>query len=179
MQLHNSTHSQMYVSKILSDTIQSRGKQETSLQPFNLYTDKGLITEIEHTWYTLYKHLCGPEPLVFCPQRKGRFEQSISIHVQLTGALLFLHLSYLLSEWWVWHEADGAEGRVCLTFGLMLHWALLSTFTWLAIEGFHLYMLLVRVFNIYVRKYLLKLSLVGWGEITSSTHKSFFPSFDS
>ncbi|XP_064779511.1 adhesion G protein-coupled receptor G3-like [Oncorhynchus masou masou] len=95
--------------------------------------------------------------------RKRSSEQSIGIHVHLTGALLFLHLSYLLSEWWVWHEADGAEGRVCLAFGLMLHWALLSTFTWLAIEGFHLYMLLVRVFNVYVRKYLLKLSLFGWG----------------
>ena len=34
----------------------------------------------------------------------------------------------------------------------------------MAIEGYHLYILLVKVFNVYIRKYLLKLSLVGWGE---------------
>lgn len=82
--------------------------------------------------------------------------------MQLTGALLSLHLSFLLSGWWAWH---GAEGHVCLALGLLLHWALLSTFTWMAIEGFHLYVLLVRVFNIYITKYLLKLSLVGWGKM--------------
>uniref|UniRef100_A0A4W5JP74 Adhesion G protein-coupled receptor G3 n=1 Tax=Hucho hucho TaxID=62062 RepID=A0A4W5JP74_9TELE len=125
----------------------------------------GSSFSVVFTTVTLVMYIC---------LRKGQSEQSLGIHVQLTGALLFLHLSYLLSEWWVWHEADGAEGRVCLAFGLILHWALLSTFTWLAIEGFHLYMLLVRVFNIYVKKYLLKLSLVGWGEITSFTHKYLF-----
>ncbi|XP_024274428.1 adhesion G-protein coupled receptor G1 isoform X1 [Oncorhynchus tshawytscha] len=119
----------------------------------------GSLFSVVFTTVTLVMYTC---------LRKGHSEQSISIHVQLTGALLFLHLSYLLSEWWVWREADGAEGHVCLAFGLLLHWALLSTFTWLAIEGFHLYMLLVRVFNIYVRKYLLKLSLVGWGIPTAT-----------
>ncbi|KAL1007066.1 hypothetical protein UPYG_G00081420 [Umbra pygmaea] len=101
--------------------------------------------------------------LMYICFRKGRSEHSVGIHVQLTSSLLFLHTSYLLSEWWVWYKADGAEGRVCLAIGLILHWALLSTFTWLAVEGFHLYVLLVRIFNIYVRKYLLKLSLIGWG----------------
>ncbi|KAM4597219.1 adhesion G-protein coupled receptor G5-like [Fundulus diaphanus] len=33
----------------------------------------------------------------------------------------------------------------------------------MALEGFHIYLLLVKVFNIYVRRYLLKLSVVGWG----------------
>uniref|UniRef100_A0A4W5JPB3 Adhesion G protein-coupled receptor G3 n=1 Tax=Hucho hucho TaxID=62062 RepID=A0A4W5JPB3_9TELE len=125
----------------------------------------GSSFSVVFTTVTLVMYIC---------LRKGQSEQSLGIHVQLTGALLFLHLSYLLSEWWVWHEADGAEGRVCLAFGLILHWALLSTFTWLAIEGFHLYMLLVRVFNIYVKKYLLKLSLVGWGIPTATVMACHF-----
>ncbi|KAM4596911.1 adhesion G-protein coupled receptor G1-like [Fundulus diaphanus] len=46
---------------------------------------------------------------------------------------------------------------------LLLHYSLLASFTWMALEGFHVYLLLVKVFNIYVRRYLLKLSVVGWG----------------
>lgn len=56
------------------------------------------------------------------------------------------------------------EGWICRGLGLLLHWSLLATFMWMALEGFHLYLLLVRVFNIYIKKYVLKLSLVAWGE---------------
>ncbi|XP_030621015.1 adhesion G protein-coupled receptor G3-like [Chanos chanos] len=96
--------------------------------------------------------------LVFMSQRKMKSEQSLLIHMQLTGSLMFLHLSFLFSASWY-----GGDGGVCLSLGLILHWFLLATFTWTAIEGFHLYLLLVRVFNIYIKRYLLKLSLVGWG----------------
>ncbi|XP_041649187.1 adhesion G-protein coupled receptor G1-like isoform X2 [Cheilinus undulatus] len=96
-----------------------------------------------------------------CLQRR-RPEKAVGVHMQLTGALLLLHFSYLLSCLWVWLNPED-EGWVCRGLGFFLHWSLLATFTWTALEGFHLYLLLVRVFNIYVRKYLLKLSLVGWG----------------
>lgn len=84
--------------------------------------------------------------------------------MHLTGSLLCLHLSFLLCSLWVWLMKEQEAGWVCRGLGLFLHWSLLATFTWMALEGFHLYLLLVRVFNIYVRRYLLKLSLVGWGE---------------
>ncbi|KAJ7985812.1 hypothetical protein DPEC_G00344350 [Dallia pectoralis] len=119
----------------------------------------GSAVSVAFTTVTLVMYTCF---------RKGHSEHSTMIHVQLTAALLFLHISYLLSEWWVWYKGDRLEGRVCLAIGLTLHWALLSAFTWSAIEGFHLYVLLVRIFNIYVRKYLLKLSLVGWGIPTAT-----------
>lgn len=84
--------------------------------------------------------------------------------MQLTGALLCLHLGFLLSCFWVRQLDESQEDWVCRGLGLFLHWSLLATFSWMALEGFHLYLLLVRVFNIYVRRYLLKISLVGWGE---------------
>ncbi|XP_063737790.1 adhesion G-protein coupled receptor G1-like isoform X2 [Eleginops maclovinus] len=97
--------------------------------------------------------------IYICLQRQ-RPEKAIGVHLQLSGALLCLHLSFLLCSFWVWQDE---EGWVCKGLGLFLHWSLLATVCWLALEGFHLYLLLVRVFNIYVRRYLLKLSLVGWG----------------
>ncbi|KAI7814369.1 putative G-protein coupled receptor 97 [Triplophysa rosa] len=96
--------------------------------------------------------------VIFICQRKKQSENSVMIHVQLTGSLFLLHISFLCS---VWFSDRGDE--VCLSLGLILHWCLLATFSWMAIEGFHLYLLLVRVFNIYIKRYTLKLSLVAWG----------------
>ncbi|XP_037609030.1 adhesion G-protein coupled receptor G1-like [Sebastes umbrosus] len=100
--------------------------------------------------------------IYICLQRR-RPEKAIGVHLQLTAALLCLHLSFLLCSFWVWQLNEDEEDWVCRGLGLFLHWSLLATFSWTALEGFHLYLLLVRVFNIYVRRYLLKLSLVGWG----------------
>ncbi|KAL1270675.1 hypothetical protein QQF64_029691 [Cirrhinus molitorella] len=96
--------------------------------------------------------------VMFLCQRKKQSEHSVVIHVQLSGSLFLLHISFLCSVWFSEKIDSG-----CQALGLLLHWCLLATFTWTAIEGFHLYLLLVRVFNIYIKRYLLKLSLVAWG----------------
>ncbi|XP_076879806.1 adhesion G-protein coupled receptor G5 [Brachyhypopomus gauderio] len=96
--------------------------------------------------------------VLFLIPRKWKREHSVIIHTELAGSLLLLHLFFLASALF-----SGTETVACRFLGVMLHWALLAAFTWMAIEGFHLYLLLVRVFNIYIRRYLLKLSLVGWG----------------
>ncbi len=103
------------------------------------------------------------------PYRKKQCEHSVIIHVQLSGSLFLLHISFLCSVWFSGHRDIDS---VCQALGLLLHWCLLATFTWTAIEGFHLYLLLVRVFNIYIKKYLLKLSLVGWGEFKCTSFVS-------
>uniref|UniRef100_A0AAZ1XVD5 G-protein coupled receptors family 2 profile 2 domain-containing protein n=1 Tax=Oreochromis aureus TaxID=47969 RepID=A0AAZ1XVD5_OREAU len=89
-------------------------------------------------------------------------EKAIGLHMQLTGAMFCLHLSFLLCSFWEWLRKN-EDSSICLVLGLFLHWSLLATLTWTALEGFQIYLLLIRVFNIYVRRYLLKLCLVGWG----------------
>ncbi|XP_035273576.1 adhesion G protein-coupled receptor G3-like [Anguilla anguilla] len=135
---------------------------EVSIDPANALTLSyisyiGCGLSVFFTTLTILMHLC---------LRKGRTDHSMAVHLNLTGALFFLHLFFLVSALWAGPGlglgADGG-GVACQALGLLLHYALLATFTWMAIESFHLYMLLVRVFNIYVAKYLLKLGLVGWG----------------
>ncbi|XP_051577996.1 adhesion G-protein coupled receptor G5-like [Myxocyprinus asiaticus] len=87
-----------------------------------------------------------------------RIEVSSSIHVSLSGALLLLNISFMLSEW-----AATLTNGVCVFVAVVIHYSLLCCFSWMAIEALHLYLLLARVFNIYIKHYMLKLSLIGWG----------------
>uniref|UniRef100_A0A3B4CZY8 Adhesion G protein-coupled receptor G2a n=2 Tax=Pygocentrus nattereri TaxID=42514 RepID=A0A3B4CZY8_PYGNA len=84
-------------------------------------------------------------------------DQSQKVHISLGVALILLNGHFIMNDLVVNVQT------ACIYVAVLLHYSLLATFTWTAIEGFHLYMLLLRVFNIYIRRYLLKLSLVGWG----------------
>uniref|UniRef100_A0A8C1LQA9 Uncharacterized protein n=1 Tax=Cyprinus carpio TaxID=7962 RepID=A0A8C1LQA9_CYPCA len=97
--------------------------------------------------------------LSFIFNSNARAEVSSSIHVSLSGALFLLNISFMFSEW----GATLTVKEVCVFIAVTIHYSLLCTFTWMAIEALHLYLLLVRVFNIYVRYYMVKLSLIGWG----------------
>ncbi|XP_027137638.1 adhesion G-protein coupled receptor G5 isoform X2 [Larimichthys crocea] len=96
--------------------------------------------------------------LLFITNRKVRADVSMKVHINLVIALILLNVHFLPSQVVAALSSTGA----CLYMALCLHYSLLATFSWMAVEGFHLYLLLVRVFNIYIRRYLLKLSVVGW-----------------
>ncbi|XP_078104836.1 adhesion G-protein coupled receptor G2-like [Sander vitreus] len=96
--------------------------------------------------------------LLFITNRKARADLSMKVHIHLVIALILLNLHFLPSQ-----VAAQSSTGFCLYMALSLHYSLLATLIWMGLEGFHLYLLLVRVFNIYIRKYLLKLSVVGWG----------------
>ncbi|KAE8296960.1 Adhesion G-protein coupled receptor G2 [Larimichthys crocea] len=97
--------------------------------------------------------------MLFITNRKVRADVSMKVHINLVIALILLNVHFLPSQVVAALSSTGA----CLYMALCLHYSLLATFSWMAVEGFHLYLLLVRVFNIYIRRYLLKLSVVGWG----------------
>ncbi|KAL3992608.1 adhesion G-protein coupled receptor G5 [Sarotherodon galilaeus] len=97
--------------------------------------------------------------LIFITNRKVREDVSMRVHINLVIALILLNLHFLLSS----TVAAVSSTGLCLYMALVLHYSLLATFFWMALEGFHLYLLLVKVFNIYIKRYLLKLSVVGWG----------------
>lgn len=85
---------------------------------------------------------------------------SMHIHMNLLVAIFLLDVTFLISE----HLAASGSEAVCRAGGLFLHFALLSCLTWMGIEGYNLYRLVIEVFNAYHDHFLLELCLVGWGE---------------
>ncbi|KAM5262839.1 LOW QUALITY PROTEIN: adhesion G-protein coupled receptor G5 [Ctenodactylus gundi] len=82
------------------------------------------------------------------------------IHVNLHASVLLLNVIFLLSATLTVPTGPRAT---CTVLAALLHYALLSCLTWMAIEGFNLYLLLGRVYNIYIHRYVLKLCALGWG----------------
>lgn len=102
--------------------------------------------------------------LCFCISltRKLRRDYPSKILMNLSTALLFLNLTFLLDGWIASFDIDG----LCIAIAALLHYFLLATFTWMGLEAVHMYIALVKVFNTYIRRYILKFCIIGWGEFS-------------
>lgn len=95
-----------------------------------------------------------------CSCRKLRKDIPSKILIQLCVALLFLNLVFLVDGWLaLYPDAVG----LCISTAWFLHYFLLASFTWMGLEAVHMYLALVKVFNTYIPRYMLKFSLLGWG----------------
>lgn len=91
-------------------------------------------------------------------RRKPR-DYTIKVHMNLLLAVFLLNVSFLLSE----PVALTGSKAACRASAIFLHFSLLACLSWMGLEGYNLYRLVVEVFGTYVPGYLFKLSLVGWG----------------
>lgn len=89
------------------------------------------------------------------------------ILVQLCVSLLLLNLLFLLDGWLARHPSRG----LCISTALFLHYFLLTSLTWAGLEALHMYLSVVQVFLPYLSRYMLKVSLIGWGEDLSEALK--------
>ncbi|XP_063150408.1 adhesion G-protein coupled receptor G6 [Candoia aspera] len=111
--------------------------------------------------------------LTYIAFEKLRRDYPSKILMNLSTALLCLNLVFLLDGWIASFDIEG----LCIAIAALLHYFLLATFTWMALEAVHMYIALVKVFNTYIRRYILKFCVIGWGlpalvviVILASTH---------
>ncbi|XP_029878479.1 adhesion G-protein coupled receptor G6 isoform X1 [Aquila chrysaetos chrysaetos] len=97
--------------------------------------------------------------LTYIAFEKLRRDYPSKILMNLSTALLFLNLIFLLDGW----IASFDIGGLCIAVAALLHFFLLATFTWMGLEAVHMYIALVKVFNTYIRRYILKFCIIGWG----------------
>uniref|UniRef100_A0A8C8GRI2 Adhesion G-protein coupled receptor G6 n=1 Tax=Oncorhynchus tshawytscha TaxID=74940 RepID=A0A8C8GRI2_ONCTS len=97
--------------------------------------------------------------LTYIAFEKLRRDYPSKILMNLSTSLLFLNMVFLLDGWLASFDVEG----LCVAVAVFLHFFLLTSFTWMGLESIHMYIALVKVFNTYIRRYILKFCIVGWG----------------
>lgn len=78
-----------------------------------------------------------------CKHRKGKKNQTSLVHRGLVVAIFLLCLFFILTG----TMANVGNKRVCEITGTLLHYSLLSTLCWMAMEVFHTFLLVRKVFS--------------------------------
>ncbi|EPY72818.1 hypothetical protein CB1_081801001 [Camelus ferus] len=139
------------VAKALTTYVVSASISDTSIQ--NL-ADPVVIT-LQHIEGKRMGKVDGIRQAV----NKLRKDHPSKILINLCTALLMLNLVFLLNSW----SSSFPQAGLCITAAVALHYFLLVSLTWMGLEAVHMYLALVKVFNIYFPNYILKLCLAGWG----------------
>uniref|UniRef100_A0A8D0AWF0 Adhesion G-protein coupled receptor G1 n=1 Tax=Salvator merianae TaxID=96440 RepID=A0A8D0AWF0_SALMN len=115
-----------------------------------LVTYIGCIVSAMSSFLTIFFFLC---------LRKKQRDHIIHIHMNLLWAIFLLDMSFLIAV--PLAPTSGDSG--CKAGAMFLHFGLLACLTWMGIEGYNLYQLVVEVFISNMKQFLLKFCLVGWG----------------
>lgn len=91
--------------------------------------------------------------------RKLRRDNPSKILINLCLALLLSNLVYLAGM----HDYSFDNSTACKVVAVLLHYSLLASLTWMAVEAFYMYLALILVFKTYFSNFILKCSLFGWG----------------
>ncbi|XP_012396166.1 adhesion G protein-coupled receptor G3 isoform X3 [Sarcophilus harrisii] len=92
-------------------------------------------------------------------RERFKSEDAPKIHVALCISLVLLNFTFIINL----EHTPPKQRAPCRAQGGIFHYFLLCCFTWMGIEAFHLYLLAIKIFNIYISHYFLKLNLVAWG----------------
>ncbi|XP_041109911.1 adhesion G-protein coupled receptor G4-like [Polyodon spathula] len=132
--------------------------QDLSRTPISALDDR-IMTMITYVGCGLSSIFLIVTLLSYIAFDKLRQDYPSKILMNLSAALLLLNLLFLLNTW----LASFGNHGMCICLAVTLHYSLLASFTWMLLAAVHMYFALVKVFNIYVRAYILKLCSIGWG----------------
>uniref|UniRef100_A0A8C2EYV1 Adhesion G-protein coupled receptor G2 n=1 Tax=Cyprinus carpio TaxID=7962 RepID=A0A8C2EYV1_CYPCA len=129
---------------------------------------QGITDRLQATILTFITYIgCGVSAIflsvtliTYLAFEKLRHDIPSKILIHLCFGLLLLNLVFLLDSWLaLYKDAVG----LCISTAFFLHYFLLVSFTWMGLEALHMYLAIVKVFNNFMSRYMLKFSLAGWG----------------
>ncbi|KAK5864619.1 hypothetical protein PBY51_015848 [Eleginops maclovinus] len=121
--------------------------------------DSQILTVISYLGCGISAIFLGITLLTYLAFEKLRRDYPSKILINLSAALLGLCMLFLLNSW----ISSFSNYGLCIATAATLHYFLLASFTWMGLEAVHMYLALVKVFNIYVPSYILKFCAAGWG----------------
>ena len=92
--------------------------------------------------------------------RRTNASISTRILIYLVVALYLLNLSFLINNFVA--KVGNAVG--CKIMAAVMHYSMLATFTWFAVQAFHLCLQLHVGGKVVIPHYILKVSIISWGE---------------
>ncbi|XP_076023051.1 adhesion G protein-coupled receptor G3-like [Genypterus blacodes] len=95
---------------------------------------------------------------IHCLLRRTQANVATKILIHLMSAMFLLNLTFLTNNWVA--KMNNSVG--CKIMAAVMHYFMLSTFTWFAVEAFHLCFQLYMAGRITTRHYFLKLSITSW-----------------
>ncbi|KAM6197938.1 adhesion G-protein coupled receptor G4 [Sarcoramphus papa] len=122
-------------------------------------THDRILTVISYAGCGASSLFLGVTLVIYLALEKLRRDNPSKILLNLCAALLMLNMVFLTNSWLSSFNQPG----LCITVAVLLHYFLLAAFTWMCLESVHFYLALVKVFNVYVPKYILKCCIAGWG----------------
>ncbi|KAG7516586.1 hypothetical protein JOB18_035638 [Solea senegalensis] len=131
---------------------------DVSRNPVDPYNEQ-ILTIITYIGCGVSSLFLGITLITYTVFKKLHQDYPSQILINLCLALLGLNLVFLANSWLSSWEVYG----LCVATAFTLHYFLLAAFTWMGIEAINMYFALVKVFNIYVPLYILKVCAVGWG----------------
>lgn len=97
------------------------------------------------------------------PHRKKKASKSTRILIHLVLAMFLLNLTFLINN----YVAKLKSSVGCKIMAAVMHYSMLATFNWFAVQALHLCLQLYTGGQILIHRYILKVSIASWGEYTS------------
>ncbi|XP_060688292.1 adhesion G-protein coupled receptor G4 [Hemiscyllium ocellatum] len=118
-----------------------------------------ILTIISYIGCGISSLFLGVILLTYLAFENVRRDYPSKILLNLCMSLFMLNITFLTNSW----VASFGISGLCITVAALLHYFVLSSFTWMGIEAVHMYFALVKVFNIYIHHFMLKFCVIGWG----------------
>ncbi|XP_032442153.1 adhesion G-protein coupled receptor G2-like isoform X2 [Xiphophorus hellerii] len=121
-------------------------------------SDLNILTIITQVGCGLSIFFLGIILFMYCLIRKTKASSSTQILIHLVCALFLLNLTFVVNHFVAKLNSDVG----CEIMAAVMHYSMLTTFSWFAAQGFHLCLQLYRGGNIAIKRYLLKVSVITW-----------------
>ena len=92
--------------------------------------------------------------------RTLREKRPAQILIGLCSALVLTIITFLAGI-----QANGKTG--CQVFAVLIHYFVLASFMWMAVEGFNLYLCFVKIVKDSISRFMLKSNVFAWGTLVS------------